>query len=253
MINSLRIRKYAIIKNALFLKLLFVSSFAFAQSGNTFTKKAEIGEDRIVKDSLGNVMLYSVWNNALMSGIGTIIKQSDGTFKFRNFSEVEKKRNDSIVQKYLRPVESPYFRKGDKFSKIKTTDMYGNKINTKSLLGKIIVINYWFINCAPCKAEIPLLNNIVDKFESDSSVVFISIALDNDYLLKDFVKRTPFNYQIIDSGKFIADKDGIRSFPTNVVIDKEGKVYFHSTGFSSSTPVFIEKAINELKNIGSPK
>ena len=156
---------------------------------------------------------------------------------------------DAAILKAFKPLESRYLKTGNKFPKIKTTDIYGNKINTKSLLGKIIVINYWFINCGQCRAEIPFLNKIVDKFKNDSSIVFISIALDEEYQLKEFIKSNPFKYQIIDKGQFLTDKSQIKAFPTNVVVDKKGRVYYNSTGFSPSTPIWIEKSINELKEI----
>ena len=64
-----------------------------------------------------------------------------------------------------KPNESKYFTTGKSFGKFKTTDMNGNKINTQDLKGKTIVMNFWFINCPPCRTEIPHLNKLVDKYK----------------------------------------------------------------------------------------
>ena len=40
-----------------------------------------------------------------------------------------------------------------------------NRIRTKDLKGKINVINFWFMKCAPCIAEIPALNTLVKKYK----------------------------------------------------------------------------------------
>ena len=64
--------------------------------------------------------------------------------------------------------------------------------------------------------------------------------------LKDFLKKTPFNYTIINDGKFIADKYSVHSFPTHVIINTDGKVYFHTTGLSSNTVYWLHKTIKEL-------
>jgi hypothetical protein len=63
---------------------------------------------------------------------------------------------------------------------------------------------------------------------------------------KYFLRSQPFNYDIIDGGRFIADKYGVRSYPTHVIIDTEGKVYFHTTGLSTNTVYWLNKTIEEL-------
>jgi peroxiredoxin len=94
--------------------------------------------------------------------------------------------------------------------------------------------------------EIPDLNKMVDSFKTNNKIVFIAIALDDRSILKSFLEKTPFNYNIIDGGKFIADKYGVRSYPTHVVIDTEGKVYFHTSGLSTNTVYWLSKTIKEL-------
>jgi hypothetical protein len=44
---------------------------------------------------------------------------------------------------------------------------------------------------------------------------------------------------------------GIKLYPTNVVIDKDGKVRFHSSGLYTGTAYWIDKTIDESEN-GSP-
>ncbi len=65
--------------------------------------------------------------------------------------------------------------------------------------------------------------------------------------IETFLKNIPFNYQIIDKGRWLASNYSINSYPTNVVIDKEGIVKFHSTGYSLQLPYWIEKTIEEIK------
>ncbi len=40
-------------------------------------------------------------------------------------------------------------------------------------------------------------------------------------------------------------------FPTNVVINQKGKVYFHTSGLTPGTAVWIKKSIEELKEKSS--
>jgi peroxiredoxin len=54
----------------------------------------------------------------------------------------------------------------------------GETVTLNQFKGKIVVLNFWFISCAPCREEMPLLNKIKSEFES-KGVVFIGLPLDN--------------------------------------------------------------------------
>jgi thiol-disulfide isomerase/thioredoxin len=155
---------------------------------------------------------------------------------------------EKAIETMPKPKESNFFRTGGRFSHFKTTDIDGNIINTKSLTGKIIVLNFWFIDCQPCRMEMPELSKLADTYKSDSSIVFLAIALDKKYEIEQFLKSFRFGYTIIDNGRFITDQFRINSYPTNVIVDQNGKVYFHSTGLSTSTVHWLKRSIEQLKN-----
>ena len=117
---------------------------------------------------------------------------------------------------------------GDKVPDFNLTDINGNPIELEALKGKVVVLNFWFINCPPCRKEIPDLNKLADEFK-DQEVVFIAVSDDDGKRLKTFFKKYPFNYTQISS-KFLAKEYGIRSFPTNIVLNKNLEVVLHKIG-----------------------
>jgi thiol-disulfide isomerase/thioredoxin len=121
----------------------------------------------------------------------------------------------------------------------------GAKLKSKALKGKIIVLNFWFINCPPCKAEIPHLNNLQNKYK-DTNVVFIAFALDRSGDVGDFLETQPFNYHVVADSKYLADVYNVKGYPTNIIIDEEGIVQFYTKGFSSLTVKLMEKKIEEM-------
>ncbi len=54
-------------------------------------------------------------------------------------------------------------------------DLNGKEWNLEKLQGKIAVINFWFINCAPCKEEMPALNELKAKYADQENIEFIDI------------------------------------------------------------------------------
>jgi len=206
----------------------------------------KLDQHSVVKDTSGNTVPYPVWAQLLSTGRYKLKSEKKDNPEFVLFP-VSEAEYEKTLENAPKPKESIYFRTGGKFAHFKTTDINGNKINTKSLAGKIIVLNFWFIKCPPCVREMPDLNALVDTYKGDSSIVFIGIALDEKYELEQFFKTTRFAYTIVNKGRYIADQYRINSYPTNVVVDPEGKVYFHSSGFAVSTGFWIKKSIEELK------
>ena len=66
-----------------------------------------------------------------------------------------------------------------RFQDLELEDSKGNIINTTSLLGKTIYIDFWFTACAPCLKEIPFSNALQRFFEKDTNIVFVTICIEN--------------------------------------------------------------------------
>jgi len=53
-------------------------------------------------------------------------------------------------------------------------------------------------------------------------------------------------YDIVDEGRWIASKFDITSYPTNIIIDKQGLIQFYHTGYRSGIKTMMTSKINEL-------
>ncbi len=126
-------------------------------------------------------------------------------------------------------------------------DIKGNTLNQADLMGKVVVVNYWFIGCQPCMIELPKLNEIYDDYKN--KVVFLAISKDNDAdQLSYFVKKFPFKYiQILPNVEW-AKELNIRLFPTNLVYSKEGKLVLRIEGLNVDTIDSLRKAIDKCIN-----
>jgi len=110
-----------------------------------------------------------------------------------------------------------------------TKNIEGETLSSTELKGKILVINFWYIGCAPCRAEIPGLNMLAEKYKKD--VLFLSFAKDDIASLKKFVQKSPLYFQLIPSADKYANLFCIvAGYPTNMVVDKEGKVALMFSG-----------------------
>src|SRR5688572_16567419 len=137
--------------------------------------------------------------------------------------------NDSIPS--LGPVKTwKNCINGKPMPELSLTTVTGEKIETKDLKGRVIVINLWFTTCHPCIAELPALNRLVEEY-NNKDVVFIGISTDTKAILDaDFFPKYKFDFKIIADGNDIVKKIGHTGFPTFYIVDTAGKVREAWTG-----------------------
>jgi len=112
-------------------------------------------------------------------------------------------------------------------------DVDGKKYDLAALKGKAVVLNFWFIACSGCVAEMPQLNRIKSAYQSNE-VVFLTLALDKADQLKAFQKTHKFQYAIIPSAGQTHKTYGVYGCPVSMVIDKKGRI---STILEAGQPV----------------
>ncbi|MDX2040661.1 MAG: TlpA disulfide reductase family protein [Acidobacteriota bacterium] len=130
----------------------------------------------------------------------------------------------------------------------KLTTLDGKRYELNALTGKVVVINLWFIGCSPCRKEIPRLNELVKEF-SGKPIVFLAPSFDSAETLRDFLKTTPFGYQVVPNAEqIISGQFNASAFPTHIVIDQNGFVEATLVGASERRPEEVRRLILRLLN-----
>lgn len=124
-------------------------------------------------------------------------------------------------------------------------DLAGKEWDLSALKGKVVVLNFWFIGCLPCREEIPGLNEMVAKY-SPEEVVFLAFALDDAPHLEKFLAKNNFDYQIIPESDGPNQSFRVGSYPTHIIIDKDGKIRSTLVGGSADRHRQIQPLIDRL-------
>nr|WP_246455577.1 TlpA disulfide reductase family protein [Hymenobacter citatus] len=209
--------------------------------------RIQINEQSVVKSASGSLLPYVVWRQMVGTGDYTLKAAPDFSPASPVFVVVQ--RTPAEREQYLSqlpaPQESPFFTTGHTIAPFKLRDVNGHKFDSKELKGKIVVLNFWFIRCGPCRMEIPELNTLVKQYADREDVVFLAVALDERADIQDFVRQYPYDYALIPAGRYVAQGYGIKSYPTNLVLDREGKVVFHAQ-YHPNMAYFLQKAIDNV-------
>lgn len=208
------------------------------------TRKITLDESSVVKDSTGFQYPHGVWKKLIQSGNYGIKagKRSSTDMEFLIY-ELSAEERTKRMESYPRPRETTNFKTGSKLPNFRFTDLKGNRYNLKELTGKVVVLNFWFINCGPCRQEIPDLNKMVLKYKDNPNVVFLAVALDSRADVKEFLKKTPFLYNITENGSYLTQSYGVQGYPTHVVLDQNAIIKFHTAGLAINTIYWIDKTI----------
>lgn len=123
------------------------------------------------------------------------------------------------------------------------TDTAGKTIKVKQLENgfifegyenKIVLINFFATWCPPCKAEIPHLNNLQEKYSEDIKILSILLegSKSNEEVI-DFMKENEIKFTITNSQENfeLAKKvGGVQSIPFMLIYDRKGNYSQHYTG-----------------------
>ena len=99
------------------------------------------------------------------------------------------------------------------------------KIKSKDLEGKIVVINLWFIDCLPCIKELPALNRLVREYAKHKDVMFLSMTWESkERIEKDFFSKYKLDFKVVPDAMKVIDLFGKPGYPTTFVVGRDGHI-----------------------------
>ena len=118
------------------------------------------------------------------------------------------------------------------------TSLDGKTIDKNYFADKVSVINFWFEGCHPCEDEMPVFNKLVDRYKGQD-VNFLAIGLNSPKDIKDFLQRSPFNFDHIAYGEpIIMDTFEMAwGYPITFVADNDMKIVSIFNGLGDTTKV----------------
>jgi peroxiredoxin len=106
-------------------------------------------------------------------------------------------------------------------------DVQGNAFDFSSLAGKVVLIDFWATNCAPCLAELPNLRQLVKEHRSAGfEIVGVSFD-DSPAVVESFQQRARLPWRMVMNESpqaMISNSYRTRTIPALFVLDRQGKI-----------------------------
>lgn len=105
------------------------------------------------------------------------------------------------------------------------------KLNLKSLRGKVVVFDFWATWCGPCRAQQPLYEQVKERFKKNGNVVFLNLNTDEERAgVKPFLESNKWAKTIwFDDGLSVLLK--VNSIPTTMIFNAKGELVSRMNGF----------------------
>lgn len=125
-------------------------------------------------------------------------------------------------------------------------DIDGNTHTLADYEGQVVIVNFWATWCNPCRAEMPALQEVYDKYKDDGLVL---LAINQDESLATinaFADEYELSFPIlIDDTLQVSRQYDIQAYPSTFFIDRRGRVRNSEFGGPMSKS-FIESQVLEL-------
>jgi thiol-disulfide isomerase/thioredoxin len=132
------------------------------------------------------------------------------------------------------------------------TSSSGESISSKSYLGKVLVVNFWFAQCPPCIAEAPTMNSLATTYAKDVQFVGVNVS-DNRTTVARFEQqhKTPYP-SIVDQEDGVAVQLAFsavkapKAVPATFVLDRKGRIVARMVGLANKSNLnqLIEDAVD---------
>ena len=126
------------------------------------------------------------------------------------------------------------------------TALDGSSVVSDSLIGNVIVLNFWATWCGPCKLEMPALQDLHKEREKDG-VVVLGLATDAGHAgdIQKFLDARGISYLVgRATNAHRSAFGGINAIPTTFVIDQNGIVRHRVIGYFA--PPAMRAAVDRL-------
>jgi thiol-disulfide isomerase/thioredoxin len=168
--------------------------------------------------------------NALGVAIGAVLLVACGA------SSARSPQGGNVIRFVRNPDAAPEF---------KLDALDGQPLSLATARGKVVLLNFWATWCGPCRAEIPDLISLQQKYKDQLQIIGLTVDDDDASVIKQVVDETHINYPVaMASPEVRLQYGGVAALPTSFVLDAQGRVVQKHEGLRD--PALYETEIRAL-------
>ena len=121
----------------------------------------------------------------------------------------------------------------------------GENLRLSEYRGEVVMLNFWATWCGPCRQDMPLLDDLYNRYERVGFQWRGVNIDDNSQRAIDMMKELGVDFPILfDASKDVSKLYEVNAMPVTVILDREGNVRYVHKGYK---PGYEEKYLNEVR------
>lgn len=146
--------------------------------------------------------------------------------------ETTKTEDEKSFEKEVKKEIQTKFSLSTTDSQVINLELKDNNLKIEEIQGKAILVNFWATWCPPCKAEIPHLINLKEKYKDQFEIIAVNVGnksgkMSKEEELSSFLEKYKINYIVTNSEEnynLAQVMDNVSIIPTMFLFDLDGKM-----------------------------
>ncbi len=123
----------------------------------------------------------------------------------------------------------------------------GENLRLSEYRGDVVMINFWATWCGPCRQEMPLLDDLYNRYER-VGFNLLGVNIDDDSSrAMDMMAELGVNFPVLfDDRKEVSRMYDVDAMPVTILVDREGTVRYVHQGYK---PGYEEMYLDEIRSL----
>lgn len=105
---------------------------------------------------------------------------------------------------------------------------------------KAVVLNFWFLNCQPCRMEFPYIQEAYERFGDEIEILALNCYDGTDADVTAFKADNGYTFPMLKCDKRWEDMMNIDAYPTTFIIDRFGNICMIHRGMITETQTLLD-------------
>lgn len=139
------------------------------------------------------------------------------------------------------------YKVGSVMGDFTVTDIDGKTHTLFSLLQekKLIILNFWYVTCAPCKAEFPYFNAVYQKYSDEIEILGLN-HFDSESKIRQLQLEMGLAFPLATEHLGMQQGFDIRSYPVTVFIGSNGRILKIQKDIGFQSEVELETIVRQM-------